>query len=353
MIGQLVDTKIKLASEAITSIYKTNYFGRPKGDFLELSLVEAAYLVYKNKICIKAETRQLDFNEFFTIASKLQRYFELKYIVYKDLKERGYHLQPSLADFRLYPRGGYPGKSQAKSYIFVSSERELMSLKQLMNNLEMSSNARKQMILAIVDEESDITYYEVKKTHLHGEEKLKKHFTSSNIISTFLEDRVIVWGQENAQYLYNHGFYGNPLDEIRIQLSLIEAAYLLENDLIQVKDRNTNEYMDYVSFKSNAESIEPEFNIKYRVYRDLREKHMVPKTGFKFGTHFRLYRNTCSLENKLHSEYLVHAISLDHIFKLPILSRAVRLANSVRKKMLFAVEYNDSHEYIEVSRIKM
>jgi tRNA-intron endonuclease len=35
------------------------------------------------------------------------------------------------------------------------------------------------------------------------------------------------------------------------------------------------------------------------------------------------------------------------------MSRAIRLANSVRKRMLYAVEDNDGTAYVDIGRIKM
>ena len=91
---------------------------------------------------------------------------------------------------------------------------------------------------------------------------------------------------------------------------------------------------------------------------------LVPKTGFKFGTHFRVYKNIEKIENnekieknddmiKLpHSDYLVHAIEEDHVFSLQQLSRAVRLANSVRKEMIFGTV--DSHvDFFMIGRMRL
>ncbi|AEH60340.1 tRNA intron endonuclease [Methanosalsum zhilinae DSM 4017] len=351
MIARLLEDKVELDKDAIDILYNTGYFGRPRGNVLELSLVEAAYLLYREKISITMDSESLSFPEFFKIASMRHRYFELKYIVYKDLKERGFYVQPSVADFRVYPRGGHPGKTPARSYVYVRSERSSVSITELMKSLNTVSNVRKQMILAIVDEESDITFYEVKKISISGQ--MEQFNDNLNAESSLLEDRVIVWDKKASSDLYNKGFYGKPLDEDRLQLSLIESAYLLEKNLIQIKDRERDKVLDSDYFFNKASEIEPEFSIKYHVYRDMREKGLVPKTGFKFGTHFRLYIDIESPKKIPHSEYLVHAISENHIFILPIMSRAIRLANSVRKRMVFALNYNGNYEYIDIGRVKM
>ncbi|RLG36170.1 MAG: tRNA-intron lyase, partial [Candidatus Alkanophagales archaeon] len=65
-----------------------------------------------------------------------------------------------------------------------------------------------------------------------------------------------------------------------------------------------------------------------------RERRLIVKTGFKFGSHFRVYERM----EQPHSKYLVHVVPREHIFVKPELSRAVRLAQSVRKQMVFAYE---------------
>jgi tRNA-intron endonuclease len=78
---------------------------------------------------------------------------------------------------------------------------------------------------------------------------------------------------------------------------------------------------------------------------------MVVKTGFKFGTHFRVYKSVGGLEKVPHSDFLVHTVPEDHVFFPPVLSRAVRLAHSVRKEMVFAYPDKDVH-YLEIKRLK-
>lgn len=351
MITELIEDKVQAGKEAINELYNVGYYGRPRGSTLELTLVEAAYLLYRKKIDIELDGHRLEFADFIKIASMRQQYFELKYIVYKDLRERGFYVQPSVIDFRVYPRGGHPGKSPAKSFVYVRSERIPMPLRDLIRSLNSTANVRKQMILAIVDEESDITFYEVKKVDPKGDmEVLYPQITND---ATLLQDRVIVWESSSSNILYEQGFYGKPLDSERLQLSLVESAYLLENNIIKVHDRETGGLLDFEEFSKRASEIEPEFLGKYKVYEDLRDRHLVPKTGFKFGTHFRVYRQVRPPANIPHSDNLVHTIPHDYEFALPVMSRAVRLANSVRKRMLFAVLGEKTIEYIDIGRIKM
>ena len=350
LIGKLKEDRVVAGKEAIEEIYETSYYGRPKKGNLVLTLVEAAHLLYREKLEIEKEGVSLGFEEYFKTASLLNPYFELKYIVYKDLRERGFYVQPGVADFRVYPRGGKPGKSSSRSYVYVHSERVALPLSVLLKNLESAGNVRKQLIIAVVDEESDITYYEVQESDPTG--NMEQLYPSLQTPATMLEDRVIVWDGEASGKLYENGFYGKPLDQKRLQLSLVEGAFLLKNNIIEVTTRKDDKKLNFDEFCEKAAHIEPLFQRKYRVYEDLRTRKLVPKTGFKFGTHFRVYSEVKSSSKIPHSEYLTHSIGTQHEFSLPVMSRAIRLANSVRKKMLFAIEDGEIR-HIDITRVKM
>jgi tRNA-intron endonuclease len=142
------------------------------------------------------------------------------------------------------------------------------------------------------------------------------------------------------------------LDSERLQLSLVESLYLFSGGVITVRDRK-GKVFSFDEFTEKASKIESSFLRKYSAYKSLRDSGHVVKTGFKFGTNFRVYRKVESIEKIPHSEYLVNAIPADFEFRLPVMSGAVRLANSVRKTMLFAVEKGEEVEYLDISRTKM
>jgi tRNA-intron endonuclease len=224
-----------------------------------------------------------------------------------------------------------------------------LPLPDLMQPVRMAGQMRKRLMLAIVDEESDITFYEAREKSMSGlMEELEARGQA-----TLLEDRVVLWEREASQKLHEMGFYGKAVGE-RLQLSLVESAYLLDRSLLSLVDRSGKK-LDRESFAARARQIEADFDLKFRVYSDLREKRMVVKTGFKFGSHFRVYKQVNGPEKVPHSDYLVHTLPADHIFLPPVLSRAVRLAHSVRKSMIFASPQEGEDRavsYLEIKRLK-
>jgi tRNA-intron endonuclease len=74
---------------------------------------------------------------------------------------------------------------------------------------------------------------------------------------------------------------------------------------------------------------------------------MVAKTGFKFGSHFRVYKGG-GIEG--HAPFLVHVVPQGFTSTWTEISRAVRLAHSVRKHMLFSRD-GDQIDYVKIRRI--
>jgi len=95
-----------------------------------------------------------------------------------------------------------------------------------------------------------------------------------------------------------------------------------------------------------AKEIERNFERKYAVYSDLKRRGFVVKTGFKFGSEFRVYRKVESVDDLPHSEFLV---DIADDLRLTDLARAVRLAHSVKKKMVFAF----GEKYLCFERVKV
>lgn len=309
---------------------------------LELSLEEAAYLLDRNTISVSLDEQPLDFKDLFTLSASRIPDFEALYITYKDLRGRGYYVQPSKLGFRLYPRGGKPGKTPASFYVFVAPEREIVPVADLISMLDTVQNIRKGLMTAIVDEEGDITFYEVTDVTMKGE---REQLCDISISATFLNDRCIVWEDIDVEKLRTRSL-GKMIDETRLQLSLVEAGYLLHKGLATITKDGRNLGIDELI--AICSHIDNDFPHKFPAYCDLMDSGMTPKTGFKFGSHFRVYEG----EDLKHSRFLIHAITADHTFILQVLSRAVRLANSVHKEMVFAVVQGDGVRYIAINRAK-
>jgi len=96
---------------------------------------------------------------------KIDKKIEIKYIVFKDLRQKGYIPKTALkfgADFRVYDKGAKPGISHAKWIVFVDYESRKISWHEFSAKNRVAHSTKKNLLLAIVDEEGDIIYYEIK-----------------------------------------------------------------------------------------------------------------------------------------------------------------------------------------------
>lgn len=150
------------------------------------------------------------------------------------------------------------------------------------------------------------------------------------------KDKVMVWDEAQANQLYQRGSFGKPLSGGKLQLAPLEALYLLEGGKIHVIDHDTGERIRFDELLARLTKRDPDLMLKYSVYADMRSRGYVVKTGLKFGAHFRVYERG-EKPGETHSKYIVHAIPEGTKLTPTELARAVRLAHSVRKDILFAI----------------
>jgi len=133
---------------------------------VELSLLEALYLSEKNKFIIKSENgRKIAFESFLRKARKVEPNFWIRYCVFKDIRNRGYIIKTALkfgADFRIYDRGIKPGEDHAKWVVFPVHEASTLTWHEFSAKNRVAHSTKKRLLLGIVDDEGDVTYYETK-----------------------------------------------------------------------------------------------------------------------------------------------------------------------------------------------
>ena len=101
------------------------------------------------------------------MASKLEKDFWVRYIVFRDMRNRGYLVKTALkfgADFRVYDRGIKPGDDHAKWILFPVSESKGFTWYTFSAMNRVAHSTRKNLLVGIVDSENDVTYYEISWT---------------------------------------------------------------------------------------------------------------------------------------------------------------------------------------------
>ena len=152
-------------------------------------------------------------------------------------------------------------------------------------------------------------------------------------VKAFLsKERVLTESSDNARELYNQSRYGNLLDDGRVQLSLPEALYLLEKKKIIVHD-SKNKEIDFEGFLKKAQRAEPNFWIRYCVYRDIRNRGYIIKTALKFGADFRIYDRGVK-PGEDHARWIVFPVHEGSTLTWYEFSSKNRVAHSTKKRLL-------------------
>ncbi|EQD46496.1 tRNA splicing endonuclease, partial [mine drainage metagenome] len=186
----------------------------------------------------------------------------------------------------------------------------------------------KHLLLGLVDEESDLTYYRVRRPTPNGALPPRPLATpAEGWLST---DRVTVHDPIAVEELGRALAYGSAIGH-RLELSLLEAAYLAGSGQLTLREAATGRPVPFERFELRARRLDPGFVERLAAYRDLRARQLVVKTGFKYGAHFRAYpRNP----EHAHARYLIQAVPAAHVSRWPTIAGGVRVAQGVRKEYL-------------------
>lgn len=349
MPGDLRGERVVVENPAEASaLHNRGWFGTPlSGGGIELSLLEAVYLVEASRLEVRRNGRAVPMRELLRRAGAAVDQFEIRYIVYRDLRQRGYVVEEREGpmDFQVYPRGGAPRKTPSRYWVAALSERAVFDLDEVLRRIGEASSVRKSLLLAVVDEESDLTYYAVREAQPRGHRP--KPTVEGRPLVHFLGDRAMVVDEAQARSLHQAGFFGKIVGR-RLQLSLLETAFLLKAGLVEVRNADTDRPIGLPRLVKEAKAIQPDFDLRLRAYEDLIMRGVIAKTGFKYGSHFRVYEGD---PEATHAKYLVHALPRGHRGMWPEISRAVRLAHGVKKQILFG-EVGDAVRYVRLERVR-
>ncbi|MFO8109248.1 MAG: tRNA-intron lyase [Thermoplasmata archaeon] len=346
MAGTLKKDKVVVEAEAQANrLYNKGFYGIPlSGGGLELNLFEARYLMETDRLEIRDESCEPIPLSVLINRSLIQHpRTPLLYPVYSDMRSRGYVLKDASrpGDFRVFPRGGGPGKAPSKYWLLAYAETDKFSLPPSEEFCRRIMDLKKEMLVATLDEEGDVTYYKISTIDLKGSDETDQLDQGYN--GTIYGDRCLV---KDGKELHDKSFFGRVMFH-ELQISLLEAYYLQNKGILTVTDGGTGQVMDPLTFHSYAAEKQKDYDVRYSVYSDLRDRGVIPKTGFKYGTAFRCYLGD---PDSHHAEYLIQPVDANFECSRYDMSRAVRVAHSVRKNFAFARKDGDAVVYTKIER---
>lgn len=289
---------ISAADQSTKDILKRGFFGKVDKNKLRVTKEEALYLIDVRNANCTYKGKPITFNE---LASKFwkEKKFIARYFTYKDWRDKG--LIAKEPEFKHKE----PNKTPVKEY--PADELKLPDYR-----------------LSGVFFKTDIT------TIVDDTEKGREIYDN-------------MWfGQYGAYKAADRGHL-NKLDAY-------ETLFLTENNMLSIDNITKKELIRTAVLKRK------EFMELYEVYKDWRSKGYIIKTGFKFGTHFRVYfpgAKPVKTDNKdwVHSKHVIHVFPKESRLLISEWARAIRVAHSVRKTFILAVPGKTNEQKVKIDYI--
>ena len=155
------------------------------------------------------------------------------------------------------------------------------------------------------------------------------------VTGVLTEVRVLTESSDEARELYNQSRFGTIADNGRVELSLLEGLYLMERGRLVIKSE-AGRILNSDGYLRKAKKEEPNFWIRYCVFRDMRNRGYIIKTALKFGADFRVYDRGVK-PGEDHARWIVYPVHEASIFTWHEFSAKNRVAHSTKKRLLMGI----------------
>src|SRR5687767_15088875 len=142
---------------------RTKGFGEKEEGYV-LKPYEALYLMHTKRLTLKNKPG-MAFDPLFELLLKYDRNIMTKFLVYRDLRSRGYVAKEGFGfgnDFRVYERGEYE-KKPAKYVVFGINEGTNTTAKELAGAVDQIEKMGKEAVVAVVERRGEVIYYKASK----------------------------------------------------------------------------------------------------------------------------------------------------------------------------------------------
>lgn len=270
---------------------RKNFFGSFKKGKVWLDIEEALYLIaFQNAHCYSKKGERVGFSELASLFPEHDLF--VRYNAYRDWRDRGLVIE------RFSKRKGenisekrYPSKSLNKERLKVKA-----------------------------------TWY--------GDD-----------LASVIEDPEVGRALFEKHWIGQFGVYKQDRGSL-LTLDFLETIFLAKHFSLQVKDLEGMRLGHKELLTAVAKKREYAQQL-YGVYEDWRLRGYIVKTGFKFGSHFRIYFPGASpvKEGKYtHSRHVLHVFPKEQKLLISEWARAVRVAHGVKKTFLLAIPSSEKEE---------
>lgn len=278
--------------------------GTPQPDnSLRLSGIEAAYCVAAGWLEVRHAGKALGPMDLVSRSTDPAK--ELTdYLVYRDLRTRGFVVRHEGRRFKVWPRGTSKGPTLFETVAFNALHP--------VDAKTVFAAAEDGTVASVVDDDSIVTHYSLAVEVPQGSLPLEPPIAAQGRV---VSDRVIVTDAK-ACADYARQFWGNPEGDGRL-LSALEAHELWSGKHLRID--------------GTLPPVRPEL---VRACSALRAAGVLPQSGLRFGADLRGYMGP---PDDNHAAWLIQCVPATAHVAWSDLARGVRLAHGVRKKFLLAL----------------
>ncbi len=167
--GEIVSGMACISDKSMIHDLAQKGFGEIEKENLLLKSFETLYLLYVNRLVLKKNKKQIDFNSFMGICQKTDFEILTKFLIFRDLRNRGYVVKDGFgfgSDFRVYERGHY-GEKGAKFLVFGLNEGQQEKMGNLQKKIEEITQMGKEPIIAVIERRGEVIYYKINKMNFY------------------------------------------------------------------------------------------------------------------------------------------------------------------------------------------
>ena len=171
--GVLIKNQAVVLEPNLQQQLKQKGYGEMDKSKLALKSFESLYLLFTGRLALFREKKNIDFDSFLKICKKQDKDILTRFLVYRDLRNRGYTVKDGLdfgSDFRVYGKPFSP-KSSAQFLVFSLNEGKHENISKLQKKVECITKMDKEPIIAVVQRQGEIIYYKISKTNFYQNTK--------------------------------------------------------------------------------------------------------------------------------------------------------------------------------------
>ncbi len=278
---------------------RKNYFGTPKGKKIWLEIEESLYLItFQNASCWLGK-KQIGFNELASHFAKKDKRLFIKYNAYRDWRDRGLVVKSI----------GLVETGKKRKVKWRRYPAETSKIKKL---------------------------------------RARVYWYPDSLFSV-LEDETLGKKLFNDYWFGQFGIYKQERGTL-LKLNFLETIFLAKHFGLKVVNVENGKEMKSSQILEQVTKEREYTKSLYKVYEEWRLKGYVVKTGFKFGSHFRIYFPSASpaKEGKwIHSKHVLHVFPKEQKLLISEWARAVRVAHGVKKTFLLSVPELEKKDYVD------